>query len=211
MTSDKKSLHYLLTAVDELVENAREHALGIPVELVRAKKALGLIDLNGIPLEWNMDVSKMQKTLIERFRGNYFLEQAISGESTIEEGLRELHSVSEGIKLFLPQIKNRKHNKKVEELEKLINYENLKIEGLRTHNPWFANNITTAALYGALFGYLLPASESTPPFEIWPAIAFATISAISIGGITTVVRSSIEGSLDRAKYLDKKIEELYKP
>lgn len=209
MKYEYPTLYKHLKAVEELAESAREHALGIPVELARAKKELGLVQLDTIPEEWNINIPEMQETIIERFRGNYFLERALTGDLTIEGSLNELNDrVNRGVRRYLPQIKSTRHNQQVEELEKLIGNEQGEIIGLRTHNPWYPNNITTAFLWGAALGSLLGRADAEqvgdPAYTgaILGGVMFGCLSSIVIGGVATSARHIYDEDILRARYID---------
>ncbi len=157
---------------------------------------------------------KAQKDTFERYRKNYFLEDAIRGERPLEEVCKELSAPflgwngwKEGL---LPYAKNSVHNSKVELLGELI-----PTRGLRKRGIYFPDNLITITSYACLMGKIgSSSSELTSYIGETLAYALPIVMATGLFGLAIVSFGTIgsgrriNNSLMSANYIDSLIKEL---
>jgi len=161
----------------------------------------------------HIDVGKVQKGLIqgrmEEDKSNLVLVDAVGGICPVEKRLEELYGVNKGIKRFLPRRKNVEHNAEVDHMMDLIG-NNLYIEGLRTRGGiWAPDNPLAGTIYGAAAGAgLTQITSASEGLHLFVPIFFGIVGGLGAMGLSFRY-SSPEFSLDKVRYLDSKIEELF--
>lgn len=170
------------------------------------------------------DVSAVQKNLLRKFEKNPVLIDALERRKSIEESVYELSEINKGIKKFLPHKVNKPHNQRIEQIGELIS----EPSHLETNGIFALDNLVTGVLgiavasFGASYfisKFLSHPDPNLNPEElqqylhttrvVLPLTSSALYSPI-IGFALNLNRFNKNSSIDEAKYLDKKIEELSK-
>ncbi len=173
---------------------------------------------------FNIDVEVIQRNMINEYRPNAVLDDAILGNWTIEQSLMDLSQVNKGWRKILPWKKDEEHNQRLESFKGLISYP----QQLRTDGVFYPDNLITGTLEVGLgclvFSYIIARIIAVPN----PEMSAEEIQGMNhvihyvVPGITSGLLGPIVGfstnlnrfnnlPIDQAIYLDQKIDELYNP
>jgi hypothetical protein len=185
------------------------------------------IGLKGVKLKIPLIETKdYQKEIFQDYMTNPVIQRALSGEKSVENSLRELGEVNQGIKRFLPKAKDETHNKKVAEMSHLIEG----VEPLYTKRYFNLDNALTSAVgfgalsFGVLYGFsklVMPELSIHPnPSEInqnlvmseflIPSIYLSVGGGLIAGAITSWDKVTYKPPINQARYIDDKIEEIFR-
>jgi hypothetical protein len=168
-----------------------------------------------------VDWEECEKCLMKPYESNPVFSDAMNGRLSIEESLKDLARIRQGMRVLLPWRKNRVHNDRLSQIGELVTYPHY----LRTSGIFFPDNIVTATVESAplvyamaygFFNFLMPeldpnlvstheikrAFETTVP---WFITAFTPLTGLLINQMRFT-----DIPIHEAKFLDDKIREHYR-
>lgn len=164
----------------------------------------------------NEAMKSYQKRLIESKSTNPIISDALRGEKTVEQRTTELYEAkNKGIWKYLPRRKDEQYNHEAEKLEE-INWQggNLKTKGILSATDNATNlPVYCATVFGAVPLLIVAASQNYSQNNLDFLYTFSTIGftlGVFISLLELICRKEMKNSLiEQAKYIDKKIEELF--
>ena len=162
-----------------------------------------------------IDIFKVHKNIMDEYTDNPVFHDSVTGEKTIEQTVIELGQVNKGIRKILPRKKNKIHNERLEQVGNLVGYSS----HLEALGIWVPENLIWglgAAALGIASVYLA-VGNLIPPDQVignskspWGALGVLYSVAGPALGICLQTKRLGHLPIEKAKYLDQKIEELYK-
>lgn len=181
------------------------------------------ISLGEIP---EINVFAVQKNLIEEYKNNPVLRDAIQGKISIEDSLSELAQVNRPIWRLFPRRKNKAHNERLDQIGELLGYPyHLKTRGIFIPDNFIGGIAMCATVGYGISNILFYLSEGLAPNADYIQIAgeitslnnmrtaFPALFTLVLGPILGgMMQGDRSGNLpiDEAKYLDGKVKEVYK-
>jgi hypothetical protein len=166
----------------------------------------------------NAQVQEIQRNIIDDYAANPVLEDALSGNLSIEDTLDELAQVNKGIRKILPWMKNKEHNSRLEQLGELITKPNQLYTGgiFYPDNIMFGVIVTPLFVFGLnyfLTEYIKSSSSIDNQNEYILNVVIPTLSSLIFTPFASLAMSRQRFwalPRDEAKYIDTKIKELYR-
>lgn len=203
----KKTLYEKLIGIEEINESLKNEILKL-TEFFNLKN-----------YETHVDILKTPQSLMEEYEKNPVFRDAIQKRLTIEESLMELSKVNNGIRKFLPRMKNKIHNERLKQIGQLITgpaY--LEASGILTPDNIITTSIESLIILSGLFGASFLFLKNFLSSDIGPemykqlsnfADTYTFLTAPSLGLIMNTERFK-SLPINEAEYLDEKIKESYK-
>jgi hypothetical protein len=149
-------------------------------------------------------IAQVQRDAFAQYESNPVLAAALRGEKTVEQSLEDIAKYNRNLRRFLPRPVNKKHNKKVHDVQEIVDNNIGELTALSVFAP--DNLFTQSAFTGVLMycGYELvglPLAHSLVayagcvPFMLFTSLMFR--------------RPVNEETFEQARYIDRKIQEFY--
>lgn len=173
-------------------------------QLIKIESTKKFLATAGNPELLDRIIANSMREKMRDYEKNPVFYYAINNNQSIEDTTLELSKHIRGVRSLLPKRKNKVHNERVEYLKELVgNYQNLKT-GL-WHYRYLPSILgATIGVGGIVYFVNNPLPIKGAQIFVLAASTFSSIVALSTSF------ASVEVPIKEAKYLDEKINELYK-
>jgi hypothetical protein len=218
-----RSLHAELKSLDDKYQNELEDTEKLSDMIESCKHMLGDQEIH---IEQPKPALEKQKKIMELYRNNPILNNAIADIQSIEDRLTELAQINKGIRKYLPRRKDSEYNREVEYMEELTgsSLAGLKSRGVFTPDHIFSTlpcNLigSEAMILGIVYfmGKFDPSIDVSQRYEniikyFAPGYA-ALITTITAGKFNIMTYKVWDRfyrlPFEQARFLDERIDEIY--
>jgi len=164
------------------------------------------------------DCQASRKRDMGQYEENPVFRDAIKGRQSIEESLKELAQINQGIRKILPRRKNRAHNERLEQLGQLISIpDSFSADGILIPDNVITGSVEATAALFTVYSFcelIWPKITNTDfPMSLKDMLFFSVTPSLLFGGLINFLRSfyPLQGGsfFEEAKYVDQKIQEFY--
>ncbi len=204
----KISLYDALQKTDTINKRIKDSVAAYNTGLTEFCELPGYEDIS-VKSTPKINVSDVQRQLIEHHRGNQFLDDVLNGNDTFVNIVNELYKKKHaGLKAWLfPLRKDKAYDSEIEYLKEIV-YTGFDIGSFQFFKP------APLGAFSSLFGMsvLGPAVSRTEDYGFAMAGLFLGYAGAFYGSMSPLGRrwGDLEKAREHAAYLDKKVEELYK-
>ncbi len=190
-------------------ETVNEEQVKIPGE---PREKLGALEMVGVsmpvlPDAIAYDIATVQRGLLDAYRENPLMRQALAGEISIEDAARRLGA---GRERTLPRRRDDTHNAKVAELAELVPHtDNLLRRGVFRLDNALAAGLVVGGPIAAVFYALGIYEGSAREAFILSGLAVGEFGSLAFLAVDVEKASYCRGILEDSCYLDGKIREFY--